>query len=206
MGIYRERVLPRLIDRACRTPELAQWRAGVTSGLAGRVVEIGFGSGLNLAHYPPEVERVVAIEPSALAMRLAAQRVSESDLAVEQSAVEAIEDASADAALSTFTLCTIPDVEQALAQLLRVIKPGGSFHFLEHGLAPDAGVVRWQQRLDGLQGRLAGGCHLTRDIPALVAASGFKIERLEQRYAQGPRPWAWFTSGVARNPTGPKGP
>ena len=111
-----------------------------------------------------------------------------------------LEDASVDGALSTFTLCTIPDVERALAELRRVIRPGGTFHFLEHGLAPAAGVVAWQRRLEPLQKRLAGGCHLTRDIPELVRGAGFEIERLEQRYAEGPRPWGWFTAGAARNP------
>ena len=204
MGIYRERVLPHLIDRACRTPDLAHWRASATAGLAGSVVEIGYGSGLNLAHYPSAVEVVMAVEPAAVSRRLAARREAQFGPRVEHVGHDgeaiALADASADAGLSTFTLCTIPDVERALGELRRVITPGGSFHFLEHGLAPDARVAKWQWRLDGLQGRLAGGCHLTRDIPALIAAAGFEVERLEQRYAEGPRPWVWFTVGVARNP------
>jgi ubiquinone/menaquinone biosynthesis C-methylase UbiE len=102
--------------------------------------------------------------------------------------------------LSTFTLCTIPDAGAALAELRRVIRPGGRFHFLEHGLAPDPGVVAWQRRLEPLQLRLADGCHLTRDIPRLIAGAGFEIERVEQSYARWPRPWAWFTTGIAINP------
>lgn len=204
MGFYRERVLPHLMDRACRTPDLAEWRESVTAGLTGRVVEIGFGSGLNLAHYPPAVDVVMAVEPAAVARRLAARREAHAGVSVKHVGLDGaaidLANASADAGLSTFTLCTIPDVERALSELRRVIKPGGSLHFLEHGIAPDAGVAKWQWRLDGLQGRLAGGCHLTRDITALIAAAGFEIERLEQRYAQGPRPWSWFTVGVARNP------
>lgn len=206
MGFYREHVLPRLVDRACRAPDLAAWRAGVTEGLRGRIVELGFGSGLNVAHYPPAVEQVVAVEPSAVALRIAQPRIEAAHIVVEQAKLEELADGSCDCALSSFTLCTIPDVEHALAELRRVVKPGGSFHFLEHGLAPERRVARWQRRLDPLQVRTAGGCHLTRDIPALVAAAGFAIERLEQGYAKGPRPWAWFSSGVARNPTGPKGP
>jgi SAM-dependent methyltransferase len=204
MGCYRECVLPHLLERACRTPALAQWRESVTAGLAGSVVEIGFGSGLNLVHYPPAVEVVMAVEPAAVSRRIAARREARAALKVEHVGLdgESIElpDASADGGLSTFTLCTIPDAGRALRELRRVIRPGGRFHFLEHGLAPDAPVAKWQWRLDGLQGRLAGGCHLTRDIPALITAAGFEIERLEQRYAEGPRMWSWFTIGVARNP------
>jgi SAM-dependent methyltransferase len=204
VGFYRDRVLPHLIDRACRTPALAEWRDSVTAGLAGRVVEIGFGSGLNLPHYPPAVEVVMAVEPAAVSRRIALRREAQASVRVEHVGLdgESIElaDASADAGLSTFTLCTIPGVERALGELRRVIKPGGSLHFLEHGLAPDAGVAKWQWRLDRLQGRLAGGCHLTRDVPGLITAAGFEIERIEQRYAAGPRAWSWFTVGVARNP------
>lgn len=204
MGFYRERVLPHLLDRACRTDELARWRREVTDGLAGRILEIGFGSGLNLEHYPAGVEAVLAVEPVATARRLAARRESRAGVPVEHVGLNgeklALDDASVDGALSTFTLCTIPDVERALAELRRVIRPGGTFHFLEHGLAPAAGVAAWQRRLEPLQKRLAGGCHLTRDIPELVRGAGFEIERLEQRYAEGPRPWSWFTAGAARNP------
>lgn len=204
MGFYRERVLPRLLDRACGTDELANWRREVTDGLAGRILEIGFGSGLNLEHYPAGVEAVLAVEPAATARRLAARREARAGVPVEHVGRNgenlALDDASVDGALSTFTLCTIPDVERALAELRRVIRPGGTFHFLEHGLAPAAGVAAWQRRLEPLQKRLAGGCHLTRDIPELVRAAGFEIERLEQRYAKGPRPWTWFTAGAARNP------
>jgi SAM-dependent methyltransferase len=204
VGFYRERVLPHLLDHACRTPELASWRREVTDGLAGRILEIGFGSGLNLEHYPAGVEAVLAVEPAATARRLAARREARAGVPVEHVGLNGekleLEDASVDGALSTFTLCTIPDVERALAELRRVIRPGGTFHFLEHGLAPAAGVVAWQRRLEPLQKRLAGGCHLTRDIPELVRGAGFEIERLEQRYAEGPRPWGWFTAGAARNP------
>ena len=109
-------------------------------------------------------------------------------------------DASCDGALSTFTLCTIPDVTAALAELHRVVRPGGRFHFLEHGLSPDASVATWQHRLEPIQKRLADGCHLTRDPTELVRAAGFEIERSESRYASGPKPWTWMTEGVARKP------
>jgi len=204
VGFYREQVLPRLVDRACGTPSLATWRTAVTAGLRGRVVEIGFGSGLNLGHYPAAVDLVLAVEPAAVARRLAARRVASSPVAVEHVGLDGqslpLPDASCDAALSTFTLCTIPDVHQALSELRRVVGRGGRFHFLEHGLAPDPAVVIWQRRLEPLQRRLADGCHLTRDIPAVVSEAGFVIEHVEQRYARGPRPWSWFTIGVAINP------
>jgi SAM-dependent methyltransferase len=203
VGFYREHVLPRLVDRACGTASLANWRVAVTAGLAGRVVEIGFGSGLNLVHYPAAVDVVLAVEPSVVARRLAAARVAISPVAVEHVGLDGqslpLPDASCDAALSTFTLCTIPDIHRGLSELRRVIRPGGRFHFLEHGLAPDPGVAIWQRRLEPLQRRLADGCRLTRDIPAVIAEAGFAIEQIEQRYARGPRPWSWFTIGVAIN-------
>lgn len=205
MGFYREQVLPRLLDRACSNASMASWRARVTEGLEGRVVEIGFGSGLNLEHYPATVDVVLAVEPAAVARRLAVRRIAASRVAVEHVGLDGqsipLPDDSGDAALSTFTLCSIPDAHRALLELRRVIRPGGRFNFLEHGLAPDPGVVVWQRRLEPLQRRLADGCHLTRDIPAIVADAGFVIERVEQRYAKGPRPWSWFTAGVAVNPS-----
>ncbi|HVA02199.1 MAG TPA: methyltransferase domain-containing protein [Acidimicrobiales bacterium] len=207
MGFYREQVLPRLVDRACGTGALRRWRAEVTDGLVGRVVEVGFGSGLNVEHYPPEVERVFAVEPAALARRLAAKRIAAGGTPVEHIGLDGqaipLDDASCDAALSTFTLCTVPDPAKVLSELRRVLRAGGRFHFLEHGLSPDASVARWQDRLDPWQRRLADGCHLTRDAATLVGDAGFVIERIERRYAKGPKPWSWFTLGVAANPANP---
>jgi ubiquinone/menaquinone biosynthesis C-methylase UbiE len=204
VGLYREHVLPRLVDRACGTAELRQWREQVTAGLFGTVVEIGFGSGLNMPAYPAEVTLVYAVEPAATARRLAEQRIADSGIRVEHIALRGesipLEDASCDGALSTFTLCTIAHVEQALAEIQRVIRPGGRFHFLEHGLSPDTTVARWQHRLEPLQKRVADGCHLTRQPDELVRAAGLTIERVESRYATGPKPWTWFTEGVAIKP------
>lgn len=204
MGFYREHVLPRLVDRACGTGELRRWRRQVTAGLSGTVVEIGFGSGLNLPAYPAEVERVYAVEPALTARRLAEERIAESSVQVEHIALRGeqipLEDGSCDGGLSTFTLCTIPGVEEALAEVRRVLRPGGRFHFLEHGLSPDPSVATWQRRLEPVQKRLADGCHLTRDAAALVRAAGFEIERVESRYARGPKPWTWLTAGAATKP------
>jgi len=204
VGFYREQVLPRLVDRACGTSGLRRWRAEVTEGLTGRVVEIGFGSGLNVDHYPPEVELVLAVEPAAVARRLSKKRVTRSAVPVTHIGLDGqaipLDDDSCDSALSTFTLCTIPDARQALAELRRVMRPGARFHFLEHGLAPDPGVAAWQRRLEPLQIRLADGCHLTRDPAVLVSDAGFTLEHVVQRYAKGPKPWSWFSAGVATKP------
>lgn len=204
MGIYRDRVLPRVIDKACGSPELATWRASVSAGLQGRVVEIGFGSGLNLPHFPPEVEVVLAVEPAELARRLAAPRIAAAPFPVEHVGLDGqrleLDDASCDAAVCTFTLCTVPDPAAALAELRRVVRPGGTIHLLEHGLADDTGVRTWQHRLDPIQRRIADGCHLTRRPVELVEAAGFRFRWHESRYARGPKPWSWFTAGVADRP------
>ena len=113
-----------------------------------------------------------------------------------------LDDTSCDAALCTFTLCTVPDPSQALAELLRVLKPAGTVHFLEHGLSPDPGVAKWQHRIEPFQRRLADGCHLTRDPSSLVEQAGFVMQRNEQRYVQGPKPWCWLTLGVAARAAG----
>jgi ubiquinone/menaquinone biosynthesis C-methylase UbiE len=202
MGFVEERVLPRLVDKMCGAGDMDRWRRKATEGLAGTVVEIGFGSGLNVPEYPPEVELVYAVEPAELGRRLAEPRIAASSVRVEHVGLRGeslpLEDASCDAALCTFTLCTIPGVERALAEVHRVVRPGGTFHFLEHGIAPDAGIERWQRRIEPVQKRLAGGCHLTRDPVALVTAAGFTVEHVESRFAKGPKPWSFFTVGVAR--------
>jgi ubiquinone/menaquinone biosynthesis C-methylase UbiE len=207
VGFYREHVLPRLVDRTCGTRELRRWREQATAGLAGTVVEIGFGSGLNMPVYPPEVDLVYAVEPAETARRLAEERIAASHVRVEHIALRGesipLGDGSCDGALSTFTLCTIPAVEEALAEVRRVLRPGGRFHFLEHGLSPDPSVATWQRRLEPVQKRLADGCHLTRDASELVRAAGFEIERVESRYAKGPKPWNWLTEGAAIKPTEP---
>ena len=213
-SLYNERVLPRMVDAMCANPEMLPWREKVIAGLEGVIVEIGFGSGANTSVYPAEVTRVFAVEPSQQALRLAepklaAERATRSAAGAHYPMVEQVgltgellplATDSCDGALSTFTLCTIPDVSAALNELRRVIKPGGQFHFLEHGLSPDAPIAKWQRRLDPLQGKLAGGCHLTREMAELVEASGFEIESITSRYARGPKPWTWFSIGRAINP------
>ena len=204
MGVYREQILPRFIDRACGGRSLAKWRHRLVADLSGTVVEIGSGSGLNIEHLPGSVERLLAVEPSDVARRLASRRVQRLTTPVEHIGLDGasipLGDASCDSALVTFALCTIPDVETALAEVMRVLKRGGRFHVLEHGLAPDAPVRRWQHRLDPMQKRLADGCHLTRDPVGLVAAAGFEIIETSSLYGRGPKPWMYFTEVQARKP------
>ncbi len=141
MGFYEEQILPRVTDRALRGNEAARLRVRVTAGLSGEVLEVGFGSGLNMPYYPPAVQRVRAVDPSAVARKLAVQRVAASTVPVEYIGVDAralpLEDASVDCVVSVLTLCTIPAVDRALAEIRRVLRPAGAFHFMEHGLSPE---------------------------------------------------------------------
>ncbi|MBC7632860.1 class I SAM-dependent methyltransferase [Aeromicrobium sp.] len=204
MALWTDRVLPHLIDRSLSTGDVMKERQRACARLGGRVLEIGFGSGLNIEKYPAAVVSVAAVEPSDVAWRLSADRRAASPIPITRSGLDGQSldepDASFDSVLSTFTLCTIVDVELALREIHRVLRPGGTLEFLEHGLAPEPGVVRWQRRLEPLQRRTAGGCHLSRDMPALISAAGFEIVALEQRYLPGPRiarPWTYEYVGSA---------
>jgi ubiquinone/menaquinone biosynthesis C-methylase UbiE len=203
MGVYEDHVLPRIIDVACNLKVSREQRARVCEGLNGSVVEIGFGSGLNVPFYPAAVSRVAAVEPADVAWKLASKRVEPSPVAVERSGLDGqslpFGDDTFDAAVSTWTLCTIPDVEAALREVRRVLKPGGTLHFVEHGLAPDEDVRRWQHRLTPVQRRLFGGCHLDRPIVSLVRGAGFEVVELDEFYEQGsPKFMGAHSLGVAR--------
>jgi SAM-dependent methyltransferase len=204
MGVYREKVLPRIVNVACGMKSSEELRARACQGLAGEVVEVGFGSGLNVPLYPSGVTRVAAVEPADLAWRLAGKRVAASPVPVVRAGLDGqalpFDDDVFDSALSTWSLCTIPDADAALHELRRVLKPGGSLHFLEHGLAPDESVRRWQHRLEPLQKRVFGGCHLTRAIPELIGAAGFAIGALDSFYEKGsPKVVGANSLGVARS-------
>jgi ubiquinone/menaquinone biosynthesis C-methylase UbiE len=187
MGLYQRYVLPRLVQCACGSPVIDRQRQKVVPQARGEVLEIGFGSGLNLPHYRREqISRLWALEPSAEMRALAASRVAAAGLNLHwldlRGEALALPDRSVDCVVMTFTLCTIPDATAALAQLRRVLRPAGQLLFCEHGAAPDIDVRRWQDRLDGLWGKFAGGCHLNRDMEELIASAGFRFEELQSRY------------------------
>lgn len=205
MSVYGDHVLPRIINVACGMKTNNRLRKRACAGLTGDVVEIGFGSGLNIPFYPEAVTRVAAVEPADLGWKLAAKRLAGTSIPVERSGLDGqrlpFDDDSFDTALSTWTMCTIPDVDAALAELRRVLKPGGTVHFIEHGLAPDAKVERWQHRLEPVQKRLFGGCHLTRLAPDLLTDAGFTIAEVDRFYEKkAPKFLAAESLGVAVSP------
>jgi ubiquinone/menaquinone biosynthesis C-methylase UbiE len=204
MRWYDEHVVPRLVDFCCGMDDVRPQREAACAGLSGRVLEIGFGSGLNLPYYPPGVTEVAAVEPSDLAWRMAQQRIEHGHTKVIRSGLDGQRltepDESFDHVLSTFTMCTIPDLSAALAEARRVLKPGGALHFTEHGLSPEPGVEKWQHRLEPIQRRMAGGCHLTRRPDEAVQAAGLELQDIATGYLPGPgftKPFGYYYTGRA---------
>jgi len=190
MSFYEDRVLPHIIDKACSMGQVMKLRSQIVPRARGRVLEVGMGSGINLEFYDQSrVEMVYGLEPSEGMRRKALPNLNRSPIAVEWLDLPGekipLEDNSVDTVLLTFTLCTIPDFNIALAQMRRVLKPGGRLLFSEHGAAPDPGVAKWQRRIEPVWKRIAGGCHLTRPIPRLIEESGFAIGDMEAWYLPG---------------------
>jgi ubiquinone/menaquinone biosynthesis C-methylase UbiE len=203
MGFYENCVLPRFLNLMMSNKHTTAERKKGLAGVTGAVLEVGFGSGHNLPCYPAGVRRLVAVDPSRQSAKLAGERIARAPFPVEFVAIPAEElaapDHSFDSVVSTFTLCTIPDPVRALAQMRRVLKPGGKLFIVEHGLTQDAGVQRWQHRMNKLQNVVCGGCNTNRDIRRLVSEAGFEFEQVDQYYMQGAPKFAGFlTRGIAR--------
>jgi ubiquinone/menaquinone biosynthesis C-methylase UbiE len=202
MHLYARYILPRLIDLAMRHPTVAAERARVVPLAAGVVLEVGIGSGLNLPFYGRAVERLYGVDPRRELWALARGRIARAAFPVAfiEASAERIPvgDGSIDTVVMTWTLCSIPEARPALLEMKRVLRPEGQLIFIEHGLAPDPRVVAWQERLDPVWKRIAGGCHLNRRIDRLILDAGFQFTQSEQGYGTGPRPMAYLYRGVAR--------
>jgi len=202
MGFYNDIILPRLCDFAMRNKLLLPIRKRVIGAAEGRVLEIGVGSGLNLPFYRPPVREVLALEPAAklVTMARSASRGAGMPVSFLEASAEAIPlgDHSVDTIVTTWTMCSIPHADTALAEMRRVLRPGGRLLFVEHGRAPDESVRRWQDRLTPAWRRLSGGCHLNRPIRSMIEGAGFRIDRIETGYIPGPRPMTFMYEGSAR--------
>jgi ubiquinone/menaquinone biosynthesis C-methylase UbiE len=202
MGFYQDQIVPLLINWSMRQKNLAAYRARIIPAAEGRVLEIGIGSGLNLPFYSRNVVRVIGLEPSPrlLAMARQVERAGNGSVEFIEGSAEAIplQDASVDTVVTTWTLCSIPAVLDALHEMRRVLRPSGRLLFVEHGQAPDPNVRWWQDRLTPLWRRIGGGCHLNRAIRALIEGAGFQFDRLESGYMRGPKPMTFMYEGSAR--------
>jgi SAM-dependent methyltransferase len=203
MPFYRDRIYPHLVSILGNPKPIREVRQRIIPRAQGTVLEIGVGPGVNFAHYDPEkVSKLYALEPNPGMVRLAEQHRRRTKLDVEFLDLPGeripLEDGTVDTAVSTFTFCTIPGVVEAIRGVGRVLRPGGQLIFFEHGLSPDPRVRRWQERWEPILYRVFEGCHLTRDIPALIAEGGFQIEQMEAAYlASFPKSWAYCWWGIA---------
>jgi ubiquinone/menaquinone biosynthesis C-methylase UbiE len=202
MGFYNDYILPRLINLAMRNKELRPFRERVIGAAEGRVLEIGVGSGMNLPFYRPPVREVLALEPAPRLMTMAksASRATSIPIKFLEASAEAIplDEHSVDTIVTTWTLCSIPQAATALADMRRVLRPGGKLLFAEHGLAPEESVRRWQDRLTPVWRRIGGGCHLNRPIRSMIEGAGFHVDRIETGYIPGPKPMTFMYEGSAR--------
>ncbi|MCP3919059.1 MAG: class I SAM-dependent methyltransferase [bacterium] len=202
MGLYADHILPRGIAFAMGSEHCRELRPTCVGEARGRVLELGFGAGHNVAHYTDAVTELIALEPSSVARKLAHARVSAAGFPVTFAGLDGasvpLDDASVDTVVSTWTLCTIPDRGGALSEVVRVLKPGGRFLFLEHGLSADPKLARWQRRLNRIQMCFAGGCRLDVDIGAVVEESALRVERIEEFHMRGgPKVATYMYRGAA---------
>lgn len=201
MGFYRKVVLPRLIELAMRNSQLGGYRQQTIGAARGHVLEIGVGSGMNLPIYGSAVDRVCGIDPSPELLDRARERAAAARVPVSLARGPAeqlpFRDAAFDTLVMTWTLCSIPNPSAALNEMRRVLKPGGRLLFVEHGLAPEPAIIRWQHRLTPCWRRIGGGCHLDRKMDDLIRDAGFRVDALETGYMKGPKPWTFMYLGSA---------
>lgn len=204
MGLYAKYVLPKLIDNLCAQPPMTELRSRYVPQAEGDVLEIGIGSGLNLPHYSSQANTVTGLDPAAELAAMARVRAQEALPEVELLQISGEEipadDNRFDTIVCTWTLCSIPNVYRALEEMYRVVKPGGRFYFVEHGLSPDAPVQSWQRRIEPLWKIIGGGCHLTRKSDQLIQEAGFLLPEVDSGYQPGPRWAAFMTHGIAQKP------
>ena len=202
MSIWEDRVLPRIVDVALGSKAMGKLRRRACEGLSGEVLEVGFGSGRNIPYYPSGVARVRAVDPATLGRGLAARRIAASPVPIDFVGLDGqhlpVDDDAVDHVLITWSLCTIPDVDRTLSEVRRVLRPGGTLHFVEHGRAPDPAVALWQDRLTPIQRRLFGGCHLNRPLDALIQRAGLTLTTLEAGYQKGPKSFTYMFQGTAK--------
>lgn len=201
MGIYKQFICPRLLNAAMSGKEFAPYRAEVLQSARGKVLEVGFGSGLNLPYYPRHISEIHTVEVNQGMQQLALKNIANSAIPVNYHTLNAEQlpfpNAYFDTVVSTWTLCSIKNVHQALSEMYRVLQPQGQFLFVEHGLSPEARVQKWQHRFTPIQKFIADGCHLNCDIEALIAAAGFKFIALRKEYALSPKIAGYFYIGIA---------
>ena len=202
MSFYEQRILPHVINLAMRNRELRPYRERVLEKVTGRVLEIGIGSGINLLHYPASAHEIVGLEPAsrliAMARRIATRRSSAVEFIEGSAEAIPLDSGSIDTVVTTWTLCSIPQVSVALGEMRRVLRPTGQLLFVEHGLAPEQNVRKWQDRLTPVWKRIGGGCHLNRPIRQLIEDAGFSILNIETGYMKGPKPMTFMYEGRAR--------
>ena len=204
MGFYSRVILPYLLDFSLSDPISTKYRKQVLSEVSGEVLEIGFGTGLNLPHYPENIEKITTIDPNPGMNRLAQKRIESSTITVDNRLLNSenlpFPENSFDSIVSTWTLCSIAKIDKAISELYRVLKPHGKFYFIEHGLSNDPKIQVWQNRLNPIQKKIGDGCHLNRNIKKIVEKQ-FKILTIEQFYAREPPKFlGYHYKGIATKP------